>query len=425
MRRAFGFILFASAAWAQKPDITPVFTKYCMSCHSAGVKMGGFDLETAEGLKAGGHRGPVIVEGKPEESRLYQMIVGTFKPVMPMDGSKLAKGEIDLVADWIRAGAPPMKAVEKAENNTSYAPRVVPKPQIFSLAISPDGKTIAVGGFREVRLLDATSGRVKSTLKGSVDAVRSLAFSKDGKLLVGAGGLPSVSGEVKVWNAANGELLFTFKGHKDNIYAVAVSPDGETIATSSYDKMIRLWNLNGTSRELKDHIDAVYALAFTPDGKRLVSGAADRTVKVWDVATGTRLFTLSEPADGINTVAVSPDGKLIAAAGQDKTIRLWTLGEKSGELLNTYIAHEDAILHLAFSPDGKQLVSTSSDRSVKLFAVPELNELRVLASQPDWPLTAEFTPDGHSLAIGRFDGSLSIYDTTTFQDRAATTRASR
>ena len=45
-----------------------------------------------------------------------------------------------------------------------------------------------------------------------------------------------------------------------------------------------------------------------PDGKRLVSGAADRSVKIWDVATGERLYTLSESTDGINTIALSPDG---------------------------------------------------------------------------------------------------------------------
>ena len=92
--------------------------------------------------------------------------------------------------------------------------------------------------------------------------------------------------------------LRTIKGHTDCIYAVAFSPDGKTLATSSYDKLIKLWDV-ATGKEirtLKDHIDAIYALAFTPDGKRLVSGAADRTVKVWDVATGERLYTLERAA---------------------------------------------------------------------------------------------------------------------------------
>ncbi len=117
--------------------------------------------------------------------------------------------------------------------------------------------------------------------------------------------------------------LRTIKGHSDCIYAVAFSPDGKTLATSSYDKLIKLWSVDTGQeiRTLKDHIDAIYALAFTPDGKRLLSGAADRTVKVWDVATGERLYTLSEPQDGLNTIALDPAGRQVAAGGLDKTIR--------------------------------------------------------------------------------------------------------
>lgn len=414
-----------NAALAQTPDITPVLTKYCLSCHSKAVKMGGLDLETEEGLRAGGHRGPVIVKGNPEESRLYQMVTGTFKPVMPMDGSKLTKGEIDLVAAWIKAGAPAPKVVASSAPTASYAPKKAISPQIFSLAYSPDGKLIAAGGFREVRILDAATGRVNATLTGHADAVRSVAFSKDGAMLVAAGGLPAKQGEVKLWDVAKREATQTLKGHKDCIYSVAISPDGKTIATSSYDKMVRLWSLDGNSRELKDHIDAVYSLAFTPDGKRLVSGAADRTVKVWDVASGERLYTLGEPTDGINSVAVSPDGKLVAAGGQDKSIRIWALEEKQGKLLHTTIAHEDAILHLAFSPDGKRLVSASSDRSIKVFSLPDLTEVKSIPNQPDWPYAVQFAPDGKTFAAGRYDGSLSIYDANGFQDLIESRRASR
>jgi len=82
---------------------------------------------------------------------------------------------------------------------------------------------------------------------------------------------------------------------------VAFSPDGKTLATSSYDKLIYVWDTSTGAKlkTLKDHIDAIYALAFTPDGKRLVSVSADRGVKVWDPAAGERLYTMSEPLDGL------------------------------------------------------------------------------------------------------------------------------
>jgi WD40 repeat protein len=285
-----------------------------------------------------------------------------------------------------------------------------PKPQLYSMAWRPDGSQIAIGGYKETRLFDLQS-RKEVPIFATAEAVRSLAFSRDGKLLAAAGGLPARKGEVKIWDMSAQTIAHTITGHSDCIYAVAFSPDGATLATASYDKLIKVWDV-ATAKEirtLKDHIDAIYALAFTPDGKRLVSGSADRSVKVWDVATGARLYTMSDPTDGINTVALSPDGSRVTAAGFDKTIRVWRLGDKIGTIENTLIAHEDSILKIAWSPDGKYLVSASADRSIKLFRAADLTEVKTFANQPDWVFGLEFAPDGKSFAAGRFNGSIEIY----------------
>ena len=126
-----------------------------------------------------------------------------------------------------------------------------------------------------------------------------------------------------------------------------------------------------------------------------------------EVATGERLYTLSEPQDGINTIAIDPTGKLVAAGGLDKSIRIWSLGEKEGKLLHSQIAHEDAILRLAWSPDGAELVSSSADRTVKVFSSKDLSELHSFP-EPDWVYGLQFAPNGKTFAIGRFDGSLTI-----------------
>ena len=79
--------------------------------------------------------------------------------------------------------------------------------------------------------------------------------------------------------------IATIQGHKDAILSVAFSPDGSTIATGSYDKLVKLWDA-ATGKELrtlKEHSDAVYSVAFLPGGTQLVSGAGDRTLKIWDV----------------------------------------------------------------------------------------------------------------------------------------------
>src|SRR5258708_15572334 len=205
--------------------------------------------------------------------------------------------------------------------------------QTYDLAWSPDAKTIALAAFKEVYLLEPTNAAM-TWLKGAADAIRAVAFSKDGALLAAAGGLPGRNGEVQIWDVRDRKLLHTIKGHSDCIYGAAFSPDGKVVATSSYDKLIKLWDLASEKeiRTLKDHIDAVYALAFTPDGKRLVSGAADRTVKILSVDTRERLYTLSEPQDGINAVALDPTGTMVAAAGLHKNIRGLAPREKGGKM---------------------------------------------------------------------------------------------
>jgi WD40 repeat protein len=374
--------------------------------------MGGLDLETYGGIRKGGGHGEAVVPGKSGESRLYLMLTGKATPAMPLSGKPLTAGEIEIIRKWIDAGAkPPRPGEEKIARAPlpDIKPRVAVKPQIAAVAWRPDGKLLALGRYKEVILADA-SGKTVATLPGHAEAVRALAFSPDGKWLAAAGGLPGRGGEVRIWDVDKRAEVRVLQGHNDCIYAAAFAPDSNLLATSSYDKLIKLWDVSAGKeiRTLKDHIDAVYALAFAPGGKRLLSAAADRTVKVWDTASGERLFTLSDALDGLNTLALDPTGAKVAAAGLDKSIRIWSLGEKSGAMVQSLIAHEDAILKLAWSPDGKFLVSTAADKTLKMFNAVDLTEVKSFARQPDWVLGLAFAPDGKSFAAGRYDGSLAI-----------------
>lgn len=395
-------------------DVAPIFAANCAGCHAGNVAMGTLDLDSFAGIQKGGHSGPVIVPGHSGESLMYLRITGALAPAMPLNGKKLADGEIEIIRKWIDAGAKPPAPGEMVAQRAPAIPDIKPRtrvlPLISALAYRPDGKVLALGSFKEVRLVEPATGKVIATLAGEAEDVRAVAFSPDGKLLAAAGGLPARGGEVKIWDVEKRSTLRTMAGHADCIYAVEFAPDGKSVATASYDKLIKLWDVDTGKeiRTLKDHIDAVYALAFTPDGKRLVSASADRGVKVWDVASGERLYTLSEPTDGLNTLALDPAGKRVAAGGLDRTIRVWSLDEKGGTLLNSLIAHEDAILQLAWSPDGKYLVSSSADKEVKIFKADDLSVVKTW-KQPDWALSVGFAPDGNSFAVGRFDGSFEIY----------------
>ena len=197
---------FAKQAPSFAKDVAPIFQANCSGCHGANVRMGSLDLDTYEGLEKGGNHGKVVVPSKSEESRLYLMITGKAAPVMPLTGKRLAEGEIEIIQKWIDAGAQPPTAEEAKELAARLAkpaipdikPKLAVKSQIGALAYRPDGKLLALGTYKEVRLDDPATGKTVATLPGHAEAIRAIAFSRDGKYLAAAGGLPLRAGELEL-----------------------------------------------------------------------------------------------------------------------------------------------------------------------------------------------------------------------------------
>jgi tricorn protease-like protein len=411
---------------ASKPSfndqIVPILQRNCLACHSSAEHKGRLVLDSYDALMAGGRHGQVILPHDANGSRIVGMLEGEIDPRMPLNADPLSAKDIETFKAWINAGA---EGPSSGDTKPTVAPQPIPdiQPQVevtspvTSVKFSPSGRVLSVGGYRNVRLIDAATGKLLGTLAGHADYVRSIAFSPDGTLVAAGGGSPQQFGEIKIWNVETHELIRTIKGHKDCIYSVAWSPDGKLLASGSYDKQVKLWDA-ATGKEtlnLQDHIDAVFAVAFSPDGQRLASASQDRTIKIWNVATGKRVYTLSDATDGLTSLAYSPSGDELAAVGYDKTIYIWKLTQDDGQLRQSLIADEDSLLSLKWSHDGKMLVTASSDGSIR-FRDRKLNLTGVIDHQPDWVEALDVSPDGRWLAAGRYDGTLSLYDTTTFAE---------
>ncbi|MEZ5391842.1 MAG: c-type cytochrome domain-containing protein [Bryobacterales bacterium] len=394
-----------------RSDVFPILRDNCLACHSAQTKMGGLVMEDYAGLVHGGKRGPALVKGDAAGSLLVQMLTGEVQPAMPLNG-KLPPQNLATIKAWIDAGAEGEEVSSAAPAIPNMKPKVEAESPIAAVAFSPDGRMLAIGELHAVTLIDAEAGVTYHVLDGHAEMVRAVAFSPDGTLLAAAGGRPLEGGEVKIWDWAEGKLLQTIDGHGDAIYGVDFSPDGKRLATASYDKLVKLWDVDSGAEiaTLKDHVDAVFAVDFGPKPGQLASGGADRSIKLWDLQTNRPSATLSDAEAGVTAVEFSPDGKRLAAAGKDKTLRVWDLTGETPLSIKNMTGHEAEVLRIAYSPDGRTLTSASADGTVKVWDAETLTEKKVLGDQPDWAMALAYSPRGDVLAVGRYDGSLTLYE---------------
>jgi hypothetical protein len=110
-RRATTALLFSAVSLCAqdgaalfRDTIQPLLEKNCLPCHNTKVKQGGLDLSTRESALKGSEHGPVVVVGKPEDSRLYKLVARISEPGMPFKSPKLPDASIAKIAEWIKTG---------------------------------------------------------------------------------------------------------------------------------------------------------------------------------------------------------------------------------------------------------------------------------------------------------------------------------
>lgn len=237
---------------------------------------------------------------------------------------------------------------------------------VSSLAMARDGSIVGTADSSETLIVWRADHKKRVALKTKGSR---LALSGDGKLVAVGHGTA-----ISVRDIASGNELAAFEGHACKISAVLFSRDGAHLisATDNSPKQlgpkneIKIWSLE-TKREVGafgKHTAGVTCIAFVMDGKRLASGSWDTTVRIWEVASGKELLTYRGHKHGVTSVAISPDDRYVVSGGEYGEVLLWEL--RTGRLLSRLAGHTRKITSLVFTPDGKELISASADGTILL-----------------------------------------------------------
>jgi WD40 repeat protein/beta-lactamase regulating signal transducer with metallopeptidase domain len=333
----------------------------------------------------------------------------------------------------------------------------------FSVAVTSDGKTVAVGNGRAVQLYEVETGTELVKIDGPTTGLAGLLFSPDGQTL----GARSTDGGVILWETDSGKKIREIgrpkqpEVRKGGVVAsprapftpgLAFTPDGKAVAAPQMefkDQMLvaslKCWDV-ASAKELWEIKTSgrlgLSSLAFAPDGKALAYSSAG-FVALCAADTGKEIRQLRMP-DIAASLAFAPDSKTLAVWTRNQQVHVWDteagkelyqLGEAvlprigvAGVAPVGALPAQTEPRNLAFASDGKRIV-TASGSTVRLWDATTGKELPLSDGHTGAVSAVALTADGKTLVSKGEDGVIRRWDAATgnplgsFRPRPGTTFA--
>jgi WD40 repeat protein len=297
------------------------------------------------------------------------------------------------------------------------------------MTITANGShVVTAGDDGVVKAFNAGNGNEERKFEGSGGPVHAVAVSKNLQVLA-AGGADKV---VRVYTFNDGKVIGSIPASAP-VRGLAFSSDGKMLIGVADDKTVTAWGVAfqpgqplpedfGKPVQQFTHADAALAATWTEKGE-LYTASADKTVRQWRVASNAPTRTFQHP-NLVDAVAWSPDGKFLATACHDGVVRVFDVEKNAAaKSISAHTKPQPApVYSVTWTSDGKRLISTSFDESAKMWDASSgslVKEFKPFAPKgnekghTDQVFCAAVTKDGRFIATGSSDRKVKLWDTAS------------
>ena len=387
----------------------------CISCHGGRKTKSGLKLTTREDLLKGGDEGRVVAPGKADESRLLANLHPDAEVHMPPKG-QFTPEQILTIRDWINLGVPWVESALKIESAFLASPSLSALPESYrpalALALSPDETKLAASHGNALLIYDLTTTPplLTHTLVSHADAIQSIAWSKNGKILASGGFARIVIRHIPATNVI-AEITENIEGR---VTALTFSDDGHQLFSSSgfvtQPARIKVWDTSNYTLAAgwDAHEDVITALLFDAVKGQLFSTSIDRMVKCWNVKSFEFISKFEGHTDYVLALAINAKGELLATGGSDNQLKIWDIA--TGEQKMTIGGHPAAITGLYWTGQSNQIASACEDGILRLSTESKNRPQKTFRKAPDVVYAVTATTDGKTFFGGCHDGIVYSWD---------------
>ena len=447
------FLLMLRFAAAAEPEavnyddqIKPLFRQHCLSCHGDDKQKADLNLQSYATTLKGGSGGAAVVAGRASQSLLFKVITDPDDDArMPPNKPPLPADQVALIQKWIDSGLressgskslvaerdlsfqpaaaagtqPKVPAMPMSLPEVKRTPTVRPLP-VLTLDTSPWAPLAAVAGVDHVRLVNLETQTDAGLLPFPEGIPQMLRFSRDGAVLMAAGGKPVESGKVVLYNVKSGKRLTAIGDEVDAILAADLSPDQKSVALGGSGKVVKVYDTsNGKLKyRIEKHTDWILSVAFSPDGKYLATGDRAGGLHLWEADSGRALLSLMEHKAAIRALDWRPDSKLLASAGEDGLLVWWDVKDgwpaiskanahPPGRPAGTYGKVPNGVIAVRFDRNG-QLCTAGRDHRVRVWDAKGA-EIKSFAIPDAQPLSVAMSFDAKTLIGGDTAGQIHFW----------------